>query len=212
MLISINRIIRTLIISDLVLNLAWGLLAPIFAIFILEGITLSDPIRAAEVAGMASLIYWVVKSFAQIPISRFLDGRKGEYDDFWFMFIGTFMAGLVPFGYMISSAPAHIYLVQIFHGLANALLVPAWYAIFTRHIDKGKEAFEWGMESTFLGIGTGIAGGLGGLLVPLLGFEVIFILAGSLNLAAAVILLLVYENIFPRDEIFPKFFPKGIQQ
>jgi hypothetical protein len=83
----INRIIKTLVFSDLMLNLGWGLLSPIFAIFILGNVAGNNPIRAAEVAGLAALFYWIPKSFFEIPIGIFLDKNHGEKDDFWFMFV-----------------------------------------------------------------------------------------------------------------------------
>lgn len=204
---KINKIIKTLIISDIFLNGGWGLLSPIFAIFLLEDIAHGNSVLAAQVAGVSALIYWVLKSFLQIPISRYLDASPGEKDDFWFMFTGLFAAGIVPFGFLAATSYWHIYAFQILHAISMAFFVPAWYAIFTRHIDKGCEAFEWGMDSTFLGVAVGITGGLGGVFASMFGFKLVFIAVGTFNLASALILLLIYNQIFPRDEIFPKFFP-----
>ena len=38
MLKSVNKIVKTLVFSNFFLNSAWGLLAPIFAIFIIQNI------------------------------------------------------------------------------------------------------------------------------------------------------------------------------
>ena len=84
----VSKIVRILITSDFFLNLGWGFLAPVFALFILQNITIGDPLKAAEVAGFAALFYWIPKSFLEIPIGHFLDKKHGEKDDFWFMFIG----------------------------------------------------------------------------------------------------------------------------
>lgn len=204
---AINKIIKTLMVSDLFLNMGWGLLSPIFAIFVLRDIVHGDASKAAEVAGTSALIFWVLKSFLQIPISRFLDKQYGEKDDFWFMVFGLFIMGIVPFGYLVSTSILNIYSFQILYAIGTSMYVPAWYAIFTRHIDKGKEAFEWGMDSTFLGIGFGIAGWLGGTIVFLLGFKAVFVITGVLDFFSVIVLLTIYRNVFPRDEIFPQFFP-----
>ena len=105
---SINKVIKILIFSDLVLNSAWGLIAPIFAIFIVQKIAAGSAAEGAKIAGFASLTYWVVKSILQIPIGKYLDKNRGEKDDLWFMAFGTFLAGLVPFGYLIASQSWHI--------------------------------------------------------------------------------------------------------
>lgn len=200
----INRIIRILIVSDVFLNSGWGLLGPVFAIFIVQKIAIEGASEAAKVAGFSSLVYWIVKSCLQIPIGRYLDKNHGEKDDLWFMVIGTFLTGLVPFGYMISSQPWHIYAFQVLHAFGMAMVIPSWSAVFTRHIDKGEEAFEWGLRSTSLGFGAGIAGALGGIIAAVFGFNLIFILVGTFTIVSAILLLLIHKDIAPHDKILPR--------
>lgn len=197
----INKVIKFMIISSFLLCAAWGFLTPIFAIFILEKITAGSPAKAAEVAGFAFFVYWGVKSILQIPISLHLDKNHGEKDDYWFMVLGLFICALTPLGYLISSAAWHIYSFEVLHAVGLALFVPSWYAIFTRHIDKGREAFEWGMDSTFLGFGTAITGALGGLLAATVGFNVIFILTAVINIISSFILIFIHKDIMIQDHI-----------
>lgn len=200
----INKIILTLIMSDFVLNLGWGLMAPIFAIFIVQNIALGDVAHAARVAGFASFIFWTVKSILQIPVGNYLDKNHGEIDDFWFMVIGTFMLGFVPLGYLFATSPWHIYVLQIFYAIAAAMNLPSWSAIFTRHIDRGREAIEWGLQSTFLGLGAGVAGGVGGLLVSLFGFKVVFIFVSAFTMFSALLLFLVRDGVSRRNKDTPR--------
>ena len=150
-----NKIVKTLIYSDFVLNGAWGLLAPIFAIFILQDIVGGDIVEGAKVAGFTSLIYWSVKSILQIPIGAYLDKNHGEKDDFLFMVIGVFLASFAPFGFLISTTPCHIYISQSLQAVGMAMMIPSSSAIFARHVDKGKEAYEYSLRSTSLGFGVG---------------------------------------------------------
>jgi MFS family permease len=196
----INKIVKVLVTSDFFLNLGWGLLSPIFALFILEKITLADPAKAAEVAGFAALSYWITKSLIEIPIGRFLDRHPGERDDFWFMVIGLFIVAFVPIGYLFSTSPWHIYVFQVVHAVGMAMTLPSWLAIFTRHIDKGKEAFEWSMETTSIGAGAGIAGGLGGVVASIFGFPTLFIFVSGLTFFSAVLLLLVKNTVSARGD------------
>ncbi len=188
---SINKIIKVLIFSDLFLNSGWGLIAPVFAIYIVQDIEGGS----AAVAGFASAIYWIVKSIIQIPIAKYLDKNGGEKDDYFFMTAGIFISGLVPFGYFISSAPWHIYFFQIIYAIGMAMAVPAWMAIFTRHIDKGKEAYEWSLYSTALGFGVGIFSAIGGALVGAIGFKIIYIFVGVFTIISAMLLLLIQKDI-----------------
>jgi len=196
----INKIIKVLITSDFFLNLGWGLLSPVFAIFILENIATQSISEATKVAGFAALSYWITKSLLEVPIGHFLDKRHGEKDDFWFMVIGTFITALVPIGYLLSSLPWHIYFFQIIHAIGMAMTLPSWLAIFTRHIDKGKEALEWSMETTSIGAGAGIAGGVGGIIASIFGFNILFIFVSILTVLSAVLLLFVRNDVFTRDK------------
>lgn len=199
---TINKVIKTLIVSDFFLNSGWGLLGPVFAIFLVQKIALGNPTEGTKIAGFASLTYWTVKSFLQIPIGQYLDKHRGEKDDFWFMVFGTFLSGLTPFGYLISFQAWHIYGFQVIHALGMAMAVPSWSALFTRHIDKGKEAFEWSVRSTSLGFGAGIAGALGGILAALFGFQIIFVLVGVFTMISAGLLVLIRKEIRSKDGSF----------
>lgn len=193
-----GKIVKILISSDFFINLGWGLLSPIFAIFILEKITAGDSIKAVEVAGFAALFYWITKSLIEMPIGYLLDKTHGEKDDYWFMVIGTFLTAFVPIGYMFSTQVWHIYFFQIIHAIGMAMALPSWLAIFTRHIDKGKEALEWSMETTSIGTGAGIAGGLGGVMAASMGFNAIFLFVSILTFVSAILLLFVKNEIYPR--------------
>jgi MFS family permease len=190
-----NAVIKYLIFSDFVFWSGWGLISPIFAVFVIEkvqGGTLA-------VVGLASGIYWVLKSLLRIPIGIFLDSRKGEEDDFWFLFFGLILSSLVPFGYLMAKYPFHIYLLQSLQALGMAMCLSGWTAIFTRHIDFGKEATEWGLDATFVGLGIGISGILGGLIANSFGFQVVFVLVGILGILSALLLFGILKLISPRS-------------
>jgi MFS family permease len=185
MRLIINRIIKYLILSDLVFWSGWGLFNPVFAIFVIEKIEGGD----AFVVGAAVAIYWIVKALLRTPIGIFLDSLSGERDDYFFLVLGLFVVALIPFGYYFSSQPWHIYLLQAVHGVAMAVSLSGWYSIFTRHIDKGKEGVEWGIQATTYGLGIGISGLIGGWAVTKFGFEPVLILVGIMGLIGVLILL-----------------------
>jgi len=209
MLKSINKVIKVMIASDVALLTGFGFISPIFAIFIKENIQGGG----VEIAGFAMAIYWGVKSILQIPFGKYLDKVKGERDDLWFVVIGNVLAALAVFGYIFSFLPWHVYLCQGIYSLGMAMNIPGWCAIFTRHIDKGKEAFEWSTRSTFIGIGAGIAGALGGVIAAKLGFNILFTGVGLFALASALLPFLIYKDIFPRDHFLPRVpEAKGLQE
>lgn len=184
-ILKVNKIVKFLILSDIAFWTGWGLLTPVFAIFVLNRIEGGS----ALVVGMASAALLLVKSILRIPVGKFLDSRASEKDDYLVMVIGLFVASLVPFGFISSRLPWHIYLLEAIHGAGLALAFAGWMAIFSRHIDKGKESTEWGFSETTLGIGMGLAGAVGGFLVTQFGFDLVFCIVGGLGVLGALILL-----------------------
>jgi MFS family permease len=190
-----NKIIKYLIFSDFIFWSGWGLISPIFAVFLIEKI---QGVNLA-VVGLASGIFWVLKSFLRIPIGIFLDSRKGEEDDFWFLFFGLILSSLVPFGYLMAKNVFHVYLLQSLQALGMAMSFSGWTAIFTRHIDAGKEATEWGLDATFVGFGIGISGILGGVIANAFGFQTVFVLVGIFGFFSAFLLFGILKSISPRS-------------
>ena len=195
----ISNIVKALILSDFFINLGWGLMAPIFAIFIVQNITVGSVSEGVKVAGFASLFYWITKSTLQIPIGHYLDKNHGERDDYWWMVAGTFMMSLVPLGYIISNQSWHIYALQIFYGVSAAMILPSFAAIFTRHINKGREALTWSTYSTCLGGAAGVAGGIGGIAVATFGFKPVLVFISVLTFIAATSLLVIKDDISPKN-------------
>jgi predicted MFS family arabinose efflux permease len=193
--LKVNQVIKYLILADLIFWSGWGLLSPIFAVFVIKNIEGGS----LSVIGLASGIYWILKSLLRIPIGIFLDLRRGEEDDFWFLFFGLVLSSLVPFGYLMAKYPFHIYLLQSLQALGMAMAFSGWTAIFTRHIDQGKEATEWGLDATFVGLGIGISGIFGGLIANSFGFEAVFVIVGILGFLSAFLLLGILKIISPRS-------------
>jgi predicted MFS family arabinose efflux permease len=98
--------------------------------------------------------------------------------------------------------PWHIYLLELVYAIGAALSWPAWSALFTRHIDKGKEGFEWSVEHVSFSAGIGITGALGGIIVSNLGFNIAFILAGLFALLGGLLPLIIYRDVKKGDNWF----------
>lgn len=197
---SINRVIKVLIFSDVIFLTGLGFNSPVFAIFIANNIRGGN----VKIAGFAASIYCIVLAVVLIPFGRYLDRNHGERDDLFFIIIGNFLTALAVFGYIFSSFPWHIYLLQVLYALGMGMNIPGYTAIFTRHIDRGKEAFSWSARATFVGIGVGVAGALGGTIALYFGFKALFIGAGIFIILSAFLPLLLLKEISPRDKKMPR--------
>ena len=200
----INKVVKTIVIADFFYNSAFASFGPVFAIFI----TTQIQGGSAKVAGFSAAIYWIVKSIFQLPIARFLDTTDGERDDFWAMFAGYLLSGLVPIAYIFAKTPAHLYLIQAFYGIVMAWAVPAWYSIFTRHVDKWRISFEWSLDSVFsVGLAASLATALGGYIADRFGFAVLFFGSSLLAVFASGLLLSLRGELRGRrlgDKVLPE--------
>lgn len=191
----VNRFIRYLIISDAVIFFATGMVLPIFALFITDRIQGGD----IAVAGFATTVFLGTKSILQIPISILLDRRKGERDDFLLMLAGSFLFPAVPIIYFVASEPWHIYAAQCVFGIAAAMNFPGWMALFTRHIDRGREAFSWTLHQAGFQGAMAVAASVGALVAQRYGFGTLFMLDALFLIVGSFVLLFIYRDILDGD-------------
>lgn len=194
---EINPIIRFLILSDVLILGALGLLAPVFAFFI-EGFI--DGGNAA-VAGISAAIFLATKSIAQIPLAHTIDRIRGEKDDFWFLVISSMVTALIPLCYLLINTPGELYFVQFIYGLSTAITTPSFMTIFTKNIDNGKEGVEWGIYYTLADlVGAGMAG-LGGFLATTYGYNVLIIVVSMCMFSGSLLLFPIRPYIKNKRKI-----------
>jgi|SRR3989338_2693657 len=193
--IQLNKLVKYFVLSDLLLLGGWGLIEPIFSIFII------DTVRGATLVtvGISAAIYWVLRSVIQLPLASFLDKYDGEKDDFYALILGIMIAGGSAVLFAFVREPWQLYLVQALHGIGFAFYFVSWPAIFSRHLDKNKVSFEWALDNTAVSVGAGLSAFFGGVIASKFGFPIVFILAGVLSAIAALILMIVPELLFPKQ-------------
>ena len=201
---KINKIVKYLIFADIAFWTGWGLVTPVFSIFIVDKIQGGTIL----VVGIATFIYWLFRSLSVLPSGKILDKYIGEKDDYLFLVAGNFIATMVIFGYTLAIYPWHIYVLQAFYGFGMAISLVGWKAIFSRNIDKGKEASEWALDDTLLSLGTALAGIVCGVLVTEIGYVNTFLIAGVLGVISVILLLCLRKDI---EGVFNRDFSKNIR-
>lgn len=192
---KLNQVILVIILAEFVFTVAAGLITPFLSIFILEDI------RGATVAvvGFATALYWVAKSLLQFPIARHLDRNHGEIDDYYSMLIGVALVVIAVYAYYFAREIWHVYALQLLIAVGDAFIVPPFYAIFTRHIDRDSVGFEWALRSGFsIGAASALGGAISGILAATIGIRPIFLVNGTLMLIGLAILLFLKPYIRPK--------------
>lgn len=166
---------RNLLIGGNLWYFGEGMLGPLFAVF------------TQRVGGDIFDITWAWATYLIVTgvcfiavgkiVDRHVDARK-------VMVAGYALNALATFGYLLVSAPWHLFLVQIGLGLANAMATPTWDSLYAKHENKKHDTYQWGIAGGEAQMMTGVAVIAGGLIVTAFSFEVLFILMGCVQLLA----------------------------
>ena len=169
-----NKTIKLLMISDIFVLTGFGLIDPILAIFIKENLV-GGTIFAA---GIASTLFLITKSVIQLPFSKYVDRHD---DKVKWLIVGLFLITLVPFIYLFAKNVQWIYIAQIIHGIGSGLAYPTWLGLWSTHLDKKHESYEWSLYSTLTGIGTAITAAVGAAIAEFFGFAFTLMFAGLMS-------------------------------
>ena len=191
--IKVNRIIKHMVVSDLLFTGSWSFIQPIFAIFVVKDIAGATIITAGMVAGL----YWLVKSFIQLPVANFLDRDESERDDFYALVGAISLAAISAFSFVLVDKIWELLMVQVMYALAMGVYIPAWNGLFSHHLDSKRYSFDWSLDSTAIGFTAFITSLSGGILAELIGFRFVFFLVGIFSLAGAMVLYLAPTIFFP---------------
>jgi len=193
---KINLTIKALMLSDFFALTGFGLIAPIMAVFIKEDLT-GGSIFAA---GLASSIFMVVKSVVQLPFSRHVD-RHDDHDDIKWLIIGMVVVTAVPLMYIYAGSVNHIYIIQAIYGVGAGLAYPTWLGLWSTHLDKNHESFEWSLYSTVASFGSAVAAAAGGAMAEFWSFNITFIFAAALCFVG--FMFLIYLKLKMRRQAAP---------
>ncbi|MFC1598471.1 MFS transporter [Patescibacteria group bacterium] len=179
-----NKVLKILLLSDLLIIAGFGLLAPIFAIFLKDNI-IGGSILAV---GIAQTIFLFTKAITQIFISKYTDQEKGNVRELYTLVIGSLIFTIVPILYIFADNIWHIYIAQLINGLGAALAYPGWMTLFTRFTDRNKEGYEWSVYDTSVSLGAAATAAVGAYIAEMLGFNTLFIIVAIFSLLGTILL------------------------
>ena len=166
---------KILLISALIWNFADGLLGPLFAIYTQRiGGNLLD-ITAAWA------IYLIVFGILTIFFGKLSD----LYGKHTLLLFGYALTTFCTFSYLSVHQPWQLFLAQAGLGITEACNAPTWSAMFSHEMDDLASGAHWGWADGLTHIAMGGAMILGGLIVQLGSFQLLFIIMGSLHCLGA---------------------------
>lgn len=188
-MLRINHTIWMLLFSDIFVITGFGFVSPIIAVFI------SDQIRGGSIftVGVATTVFYVAQSLTQLPFSRHVDTHD-DRDDLKWLLRGTLLIAVVPAIYLLSTDMIHIYVAQLVYGIGTGLAYSTWLGLWSTHLDKRSESFEWSLHQTLVGLGIAVAATLGAASAEYIGFRATFVFVGVLALIGCYILYLLKKD------------------
>ena len=179
-----------LLISDLFVVTGFGLVEPIFGIYMNNAI----PNGNVAMVGIAAGIYLLVKSAVQIPFSWKVDANGARYAARW-LFYGSLLVAVSPLMYIFAKDVYIIYLAQVISGIGAGVAYPAWLGLWSKYIDQGKESFQWSFYSTLIGVASAVAAPAGGFIADMYGFNALFIVMTVLALIGTFLTLIIQRSL-----------------
>lgn len=171
--------LKAMIEASMFFNFGAGFFTPVYAVFVKNiGGSLLD-------AGIAWALYSI---FLGVFVFVFGKLEDKKLDKKKMVVIGYLILSASTLGYIIISSPFHLFILQAIIGLASGMLIPGWFSLYERFIDKGKEASEWAYWSGGKSIVIGIAAFLGGAIVQFFGWNALFMVMFVFQFSAALII------------------------
>ncbi len=171
-----NRETNILLWSSNVWYFGAGLLGPLFAVFTQE--IGGDIFSITSVWG----VYLVSMGLLVMLVGLLSD--KSYRTTKFLILLGYFLNAILTFGYIFVSNPGELMVLQLGLGVAAALAVPTWSALYDHHSVKGKKGYAWGLSSGWQHVATGLAIFAGGYIVSAYSFKVLFLIMGIFQLLA----------------------------
>lgn len=157
---------------------AAGLFAPFYAVFVKEiG-------GGAFIAGSSYSIYAVAAGLLILASSKL---ENEMFDTQKLVVLGYLLSTVGFFGYLLVGNPLQLFAVQVVVGLATAVRSPAFDEVYSRNLDEGKYAYEWGIWESMYWIVSGLSAIVAGYVIQNFGFETLFLMMGSMSLIGTIV-------------------------
>ncbi|HZJ41704.1 MAG TPA: MFS transporter [Patescibacteria group bacterium] len=171
-----NKALRILLSTNAMILMAGAMLGPIYALFVERiGGNLMD-------ASIAGGIFAFVAGVTTLISGKYSDKIK---ENELIIVLGYLIMAIGFFLYFWVNSIVFLFVVQAIIGLGEAIYSPAFDAVYSKHLDGHKSGTQWGAWESMNYFTTAIGAIVGGALVTLFGFQIIFIIMGSLCFSSA---------------------------
>ena len=183
--VHLNQSLRILITLNTTMTFVIGLFAPFYAIYV------------AKIGGDIAFagISWAVFQLVCGVLTLFFTGwslRVREQE--LLLALGYIIRGIVFLSYAFMTSLTQLLLTQVLWGIAAAIGVPAFDAVYSAHTTKEESIVQWGGLEGVTSIAVGLSALAGGFAIKEFGFPPLFF-----GMAGVSFLLSIYIWRLPRE-------------
>lgn len=172
-----NKALRILLLTNAMVLIAGAMLGPIYALFVEKiGGSLLD-------ASLAGGIFALAAGITTLIAGRYADKAK---EDELIVVWGYFVMGIGFLLYIFVNSIWFLFSVQVLIGFAEAFYLPAFDALYSKHLTKRKAGREWGAWEAINYFSIACGAAIGGLIVTKFGFNTIFVIMAILCFLSAI--------------------------
>lgn len=182
----LNKALRILLITNSMIFLAAAMLGPIYALFIEKiGGKLLD-------ASFAGGILAFTAGLTVLLSGKYSDRIK---ENELVVVAGYSIVGIGFLLYTVANSIWSVFLIQILIGLGEAIYLPAFDALYSKHLDLNKSGTQWGMWESMRYFSTAAGAIIGGFIATKLGFNVLFLAMTLLCFISALYILYLPRKV-----------------
>jgi len=171
-----NRALRILLITNGMVLLAGAMLGPIYALYVEKiGGDLLD-------ASLAGGIFAFIAGTTVLLSGKYSDKLPQKKS---VVVLGYVIMGIGFLLYTLVDSVRFLLLVQVLIGFGEAIYNPPFDALYSEHLDEGKDGTEWGTWEAINYYAIAIGALVGGVLVTNFGFTPLFVIMAALCFASA---------------------------
>jgi len=164
---------------------AIGMFWPIYAIYVQQ---IGGDILEA---GAASAIFMIVSGVGILFMGKVQDKIERDKP---VIIVGYSLMSISFLSYFFVSNITQLFLVQVLLGISSVIVTPAYDSFYTKYLEKGKFASQWGAWEASWHIVTGIAALVGAFLAKMFNFRALFMAMFLISLIGLAMSILLKEK------------------
>lgn len=181
-----NKALRILLVTNAMVLISAAMLGPIYAIFVEK---VGGDLMDASIAGG---IFAFAAGITTLISGKYSDKIK---ENELIIVLGYIIMGVGFLLYIWVNSIISLFIVQAIIGFGEAIYSPAFDAVYSKHIDRHKSGTQWGAWEALHYFIAAIGAIIGGSIVTLFGFQILFIIMAILCFGSALYIYHLERNV-----------------